>query len=66
MSFDVDIYRLAVVLVKELDEGAPIFAANQANALLRTGDMEGYDHWNKIRLAVYEQLWLPSSSTTAT
>lgn len=65
MSFDVDIYRSAVVLVKELDEGAPIFAANQAYELLRAGDMEGYSHWNKIRLAAYQQLWLPGSSTKA-
>ena len=62
MSTDRDIYRSAYLLVEELGEGAPVFAANHAHSLLRMGDMEGYAYRNRIRVATYEQHCTPNSA----
>ncbi len=42
---DLDIYRTAQLLVKILDQDAPIHAAMNADAMLDKGDLDGYAVW---------------------
>ncbi len=63
MNYDLDVHLSAAALIEELGEGAPVFAANQAQALLGFGDMNGYQRWNQIQMASYEQLWSPEPDT---
>ncbi len=51
---DLDIYRSANVLVKRHSEGAPIEAAMKADAMLESGDLDGYGVWRRILRAVEE------------
>jgi hypothetical protein len=51
---DLDIYRSANLLVKQHGEDAPIHAAMQADAILETGDLDGYAVWKRILRAVEE------------
>ncbi len=51
---DLDIYRSAQVLVKRHGEDAPIHAAMRADAMLETGDLDGYAAWWRILRAVAE------------
>ncbi len=51
---DLDIYRTANLLVKLLDQDAPIHAAMRADAMLEKGDMEGCAVWKRILRAVEE------------
>ena len=49
---DLDIYRSANVLIRELGEGAKIEAAIRADGLLDRGDLDGYRVWQRILKAV--------------
>jgi hypothetical protein len=51
---DLDIYRSAQVLVKHRGQDAPIEAAMRTDAMLETGDMDGYAAWKRILRAVGE------------
>ncbi len=51
---DLDIYRSANALVKHHSEDAPIQAAMRADAMLETGDLDGYAVWKRIMRAVEE------------
>ncbi len=51
---DLDIYRAAQLLVKILDQDAPIHAAMNADAMLDKGDLDGYAVWKRIVRAVEE------------
>ncbi len=53
---DLDIYRTAQLLVKILDQDAPIHAAMRADAVLDKGDLDGYAVWKRILQAVGELL----------
>ena len=50
----IDIYRTANVLIKQHGEDAPIQAAMRADAMLETGDLDGYAVWRHILKAVEE------------
>ncbi len=54
MTFEVDIWRSANVLVKQHGEDAPIQAAMRADAMLAKGDFDGYAVWKRIIQAVEE------------
>ena len=54
MTSDLDIYRSANLLVKQHGQDAPIHAAMQADAMLDTGDLDGYAVWQRILRAVEE------------
>ena len=56
MTFDIDIYRAANLLIKQHGEEAPIHAAMRADALLDHGDMVGVAVWKRILKAVDELL----------
>ncbi len=56
MTSDLDIYRSANVLVKRHGQDAPIKAAMRADAMLETGDLDGYAAWRRIVRAVEELL----------
>ena len=51
---DLDIYRSANVLVKQHGQDAPIHAAMRADAMLDSGDLDGYAVWKRILRAVEE------------
>ena len=53
---DLDIYRSAQVLVKHHGQDAPIEAAMRADAILETGDLDGYAVRKRIVKAVGELL----------
>ncbi len=42
MVSDLDIYRSANVLIRQHGEDAPIEAAMRADAMLESGDLDGY------------------------
>ncbi len=54
MILDLDIYRTAQLLVKILDQDAPIHAAMRADAMLEAGDLDGVATWRRILRAVEE------------
>ncbi len=45
---DLDIYRTAQLLVKILDQDAPVHAAMRADAMLEKGDLDGCAVWKRI------------------
>ncbi len=49
---DRDIYRAANVIIKQHGEDAPIEAAMRADAMLESGDLDGYAVWKRILRAV--------------
>ena len=49
-----DIYRAANLLVKHHGEDASIHAAMRADAMLETGDLDGYAAWRRILRAAEE------------
>ncbi len=51
---DLDIYRVANLLVKRHGQDASIEAAMRANAMLDKGDLDGYAAWKRILRAVEE------------
>ena len=51
---DLDIYRSANVLIRQHSEDAPIEAAMRADAMLESGDLDGYAVWRRIGKAVEE------------
>jgi len=65
MSSDLDVYQVACELIRQLGGEAPGQAATQAHELLIDGDAEGYAYWERIRMTTYEQLWSPTSASTA-
>ncbi len=48
MTPDLDIYRVANVLVKRHGKDAPIHAAMRADAILEAGDLDGYAVWKRV------------------
>ncbi len=56
MTSDIDIYRVANLLVKHHGQDAPIHAAMRADAMLDKGDLDGYAAWKRIIKAVEELL----------
>ena len=54
MITDRDVWTSANVLLKHHGEGAPLYAVQQADALLEAGDMEGLAVWKRILRAVQE------------
>ncbi len=53
---DIDIYRVANLLVKRHGTDAPVEAAMRADAMLEKGDLDGYAAWRRIVKAVEELL----------
>ncbi len=53
---DIDIFRVAHLLVKRHGQDAPIEAATRADAMLEAGDLDGYAAWKRIVKAVEELL----------
>ena len=53
---DIDIYRVANLLVKRHGTDAPVEAAMRADAMLDKGDLDGYAVWKRIVKAVGELL----------
>ena len=51
---DIDIYRVANLLVKRNGQDASIEAAMRADAMLDKGDLDGYAAWKRILGAVEE------------
>ncbi len=51
---DIDIYRVANLLVKRHGQDASIEAAMRADAMLDKGDLDGYAVWKRILRAVEE------------
>ncbi len=51
---DIDIYRVANLLVKRHGQDASIEAAMRADAMLDKGDLDGYAAWKRILRAVEE------------
>ncbi len=51
---NLDIYRTANVIIKQHGEDAPIDAAMRADAMIETGDLDGYAVWKRILRAVEE------------
>jgi hypothetical protein len=51
---DLDIQRAANLLLKRHSEDAPIMAAQRADELLASGDLEGVQVWKVILSAVEE------------
>ena len=51
---DIDIYRVANLLVKRHGQDASIEAAMRADAMLDKGDLAGYAAWKRILKAVEE------------
>ena len=56
MTSDIDIFRVANLLVKQHGPDAPIHAAMRADAMLDKGDLDGYAVWRRILRAVEELL----------
>ncbi len=54
MVSDLNIYRSASVLMRQHGEDAPIEAAMRADAMLESGDLDGYAVWRRIVKAVEE------------
>ncbi len=54
MTSDLDIWRGANVIIKQYGKDAPIHAAMRADAMLETGDLDGYAVWRRILRAVGE------------
>ena len=51
MILDIDIFRVAHLLVKRHGEDAPIEAAMRADAMLEAGDLDGCAVWKQIMRA---------------
>ncbi len=51
---DIDIYRVANLLVKRHGQDASIEAAMRADAMLDKGDLDDYAAWKRILRAVEE------------
>ena len=65
MTSDLDIYRSAKLLIDQHGEDAPIFAAQQADACLEKGDLDGKAVWMGVIRAIKELLnQQPPSSDT--
>ena len=65
MPSDIDIYRSAKLLIHQHGEDAPIFAAQQADACLVAGDLDGKATWMRVIRAIKELLnQQPPSSDT--
>ena len=56
MITDLDIYRSARVLIDQHGEDAPIWAAQKADAMLESGNLDGKRLWLKILQAVNDLL----------
>ncbi len=54
MVSDLNIYRSASVLMRQHGEDAPIETAMRADAMLESGDLDGYAVWRRIVKAVEE------------
>ena len=52
MTSDLDIYRIASVLVREHGEDAAVEAAERAGALLKNDDPDAAAVWKRVTLAV--------------
>ncbi len=51
---NIDIFRVAHLLVKQHGQSAPIHAAMRADAMLDKGDLDGCAVWKRILRAVEE------------
>ena len=49
---DLDIYRSAQLIVDQHRDDAPIFAATEADKMLKRGDVESMAAWHRILAAV--------------
>ena len=54
MTYDLDIYRSAKLLVDQHGEDAPIFAAMKADKCSEKGDMKGRRVWLRVIRAIEE------------
>ncbi len=54
MPDEIDIYRSAKLLIDQLGEAAPIFAAQQADRCLEAGDLDGKAVWMRVIRAIEE------------
>ena len=65
MPEEIDIYRSAKLLINQHGEDAPIFAAQQADACLEKGNLDGKAVWMGVIRAIKELLdQQPPSSDT--
>ena len=51
---EIDIFRVAHLLVKRHGQDAPIEAAMRADAMLDKGDLDGFSVWKRILWAAEE------------
>ncbi len=54
MTSDLDIYRTASVLIRELGEDATLEVAQRADAMLEKGHIKGAAVWKRVLKAVEE------------
>ena len=54
MPDEIDIYRSAKLLIDQHGADAPIFAAQQADACLEAGDLDGKAVWMRVIEAIEE------------
>jgi hypothetical protein len=54
MTTDLDIYRTANVLIREHGDDAALEAAQQADAMLEKGSLDGQRVWKRVLAAVKE------------
>ncbi len=65
MPSEIDIYRSAKLLIDQHGEDAAIFAAQQADKCLESGDLDGKAVWMRVIRAIKELLnQQPPSSDT--
>ena len=54
MISDLDIWRAANLLIRQLGEDAELEAAKRADLMLERGDLDGQSLWRQIRRAIVE------------
>jgi hypothetical protein len=54
MTFDLDIYRTASVLIREHGDEADFVAAQRADSFLEDGDVDGCSVWKRVFQAIKE------------
>ena len=65
MQSEIDIYRSARLLIDKHGEDVPVFAAQEADACLARGDLDGKAVWMRVIGAIKELLnQQPPSSDT--
>lgn len=59
---DIDIWRAAILLIKQHGQDAEIVAARRVDELAEQDDDDGRDVWLRIRRAIFELQAAPTGS----